>query len=276
MTILNAIEDFEAKATDTSELSEARTRAMDYYLGKPFGGHMGLNEVEGRSQVVSMDVSETVELIKPSLIRIFTAGDEVVAFAPQNQEDIAAAQQETDYVNYIISQKNNWLPVCYTWFTDALLQINGYVKAYWDERTEVTPETYRGLTVDQLALIANDPEVTIQAYEPYVDPAYPQFPYYNVSVLKRRTYGCVKFLNIPPERVIVDGNFQDVSLDKCQFVEHWEWKTMSQLKEEGFQVPANLADEGPTLQSDTEEQARNRYNEDVIQDDDTGDPALRK
>jgi len=39
-----------------SALSAERAEAIQYYLGEPFG-----NEVEGRSQVVSYDVQDTIE-----------------------------------------------------------------------------------------------------------------------------------------------------------------------------------------------------------------------
>jgi hypothetical protein len=55
------------------EIVSRRKRSLEYYLGKPFG-----NEQEGRSQVVSTDVSDTVESLLPSLMRVFTAGDRVL------------------------------------------------------------------------------------------------------------------------------------------------------------------------------------------------------
>jgi len=45
------------------EIVSRRKRSLEYYLGKPFG-----NEQEGRSQVVSTDVSDTVESLLPSLM----------------------------------------------------------------------------------------------------------------------------------------------------------------------------------------------------------------
>ena len=44
------------------DLSDARKKAMDYYMGQPFG-----NEVKGRSQVVSTDVADTIEWMLPAL-----------------------------------------------------------------------------------------------------------------------------------------------------------------------------------------------------------------
>ena len=54
------------------ELVARRKKSLEYYLGQPLG-----NEQEGRSQVVSNDVLDTVESLMPSLMRIFTAGDNV-------------------------------------------------------------------------------------------------------------------------------------------------------------------------------------------------------
>ena len=47
------------------EIVSKRRKSLEYYLGKPFG-----NEVEGRSQVISTDVSDTVESLMPSLMKI--------------------------------------------------------------------------------------------------------------------------------------------------------------------------------------------------------------
>ncbi|HVR67420.1 MAG TPA: hypothetical protein VMT98_12310, partial [Verrucomicrobiae bacterium] len=83
------------------ELSEQRRKALDYYLGQPFG-----NEIEGRSKVVSTDVSDTIEWILPSLLRIFTAGDDVVRYEPTGPEDEEVARQATGYANWIFNRDN--------------------------------------------------------------------------------------------------------------------------------------------------------------------------
>ena len=50
-------------------ISTQREEAMKYYYGLPFG-----NEVEGRSQFVDSTVQDTIEWIKPSLMRVFASG----------------------------------------------------------------------------------------------------------------------------------------------------------------------------------------------------------
>jgi hypothetical protein len=51
------------------EISDQREAAQEYYYALPFG-----NEVEGRSQYVDSTVQDTIEWIKPSLMRVFAQG----------------------------------------------------------------------------------------------------------------------------------------------------------------------------------------------------------
>lgn len=138
------------------DLAQERAKSLDYYLGKPLG-----NEVEGRSQVVTSDVADAVEGIMPSLIRVFTSGDDICEFEPFGPEDEEAAKQETDYCNYVLTQKNRFLPLLQTWLRDGLISKVGYVKAIWEEDESVTEETYRGLSEDQLVFIMQDPSLEI-------------------------------------------------------------------------------------------------------------------
>ena len=79
-----------ASGRAAGEISHERATALDYYYGEPYG-----DEAEGRSQVVTREVMETVEWILPSLARIFTDSDNMVTFAPVNETDIEQAKLET-------------------------------------------------------------------------------------------------------------------------------------------------------------------------------------
>ena len=135
--------------------SERRT-AFKYYLGKPYG-----NEIEGRSQVVTQDVLEVVENILPSLLRIFTAGEQIVKFDPQGPEDQEMAEQCTDYVNHIFMKDNPGFMILYTMFKDALLQKNGFVKHYYKEITKENKEEYVGLTDTEFTSLLMDDDTEI-------------------------------------------------------------------------------------------------------------------
>src|SRR5215471_21470498 len=145
-------------ATRASKLSGERSDAMDYYLGD-MGKDMPASE--GRSRAVSTDVADTIEGLMPSLMEIFCAGDEVVRFEPVGPEDVAAAEQETDYVNHVFMQINPGFLVLYSFIKDALLSKVGVVKVWWETREEFERETYLDLTEEQFAIIAGDPDVEI-------------------------------------------------------------------------------------------------------------------
>src|SRR5262245_36254075 len=90
-----------------------------------------------RSKAVSSDVADTIEGLMPPLMEIFAAGEEVVQFAPVGPEDVAAAEQETDYVNHVFMQQNPGFLVLYSFIKDALLSKVGVVKVWWECREEV-------------------------------------------------------------------------------------------------------------------------------------------
>lgn len=131
------------------DLSDARKKAMDYYLGEPFG-----NEVDGRSKVVSTDVADTVEWILPALIKMFTAGDDVVSFTPQGEEDEESAKQATEYNNWIFLKDNDGFRVLYSMFKDALLQRTGTCKVYPEFSETEELDGFFSMPDDQYSIMA--------------------------------------------------------------------------------------------------------------------------
>lgn len=270
--LVAAIEDHESSAETYGDLSQDRSDALDYYLGNPLG-----NEVEGRSQVVSRQVWDVVEWLKPQLADVFCSGDEVVQFTPRGPEDVKAAEQETDFVNYIVQQKNNWFEIFYSWMHDALIQKNGYVKVYWDDDKDITQETYSNLTPDEFMLLmqAQDVEIVEQAetFDMVGNPAY------TVKIRKTKPRNITKIVNLPPEYVLVSQNAKGLSLNDtaCDFVEHREYKTISQLREQGFDVEDDISDSGDGV-GDWEADLRDDYTpfRDNNRDGAGGDPSMRR
>jgi hypothetical protein len=141
-------------SSSSGALAEQRREAMQYYYGLPYG-----NEIEGRSSVVTTEVKDAVEGILPSLMAIFTSSDEIVRFEPQSPEDEQAAQQATDYINYIFTRLNNGFLTLYCVFKDALLQKNGYAKIYWEDYTDQGIETYEFSDPLEVHMMLQDPEL---------------------------------------------------------------------------------------------------------------------
>jgi len=210
-------------------ISAQREKAMEYYHGLPFG-----NEVEGRSQFVDSTVQDTIEWIKPSLMRVFASGDEMVKFNPHGPEDVKMAEQATDYVNYVFTKDNPGWEIMYSWFTDALLSKNGIVKVWWDETDASQREEYKNLTEDELAILLNDPEVEVIEHTAPGDTA--EGTYGDMSseghhvVIKRINYnGRIRIENVPPSEFLIARDAKDIQ--NARFVCHRVQKTLSELRE---------------------------------------------
>src|SRR5216684_5266315 len=156
---LLAAERYSALAAMTaSKLSDERATALNYYYGDM---SKDMPAPEGRSRAVSTDVADTVEGLMPTLMEIFCGGDEVVRFEPVGPEDVAAAEQETDYVNHVFMQGNPGFVALYSFIKDALISKVGVVKVWWEEREETERETYLDLDDATFAVLAADPDVEI-------------------------------------------------------------------------------------------------------------------
>ena len=207
--------------------SERRT-VFKYYLGKPYG-----NEIEGRSQVVTQDVLEVVENILPSLLRIFTAGEQIVKFDPQGPEDQEIAEQCTDYVNYIFMKDNPGFMILYTMFKDALLQKNGFVKHYYKEIEKETKEEYVNLTDTEYTslLMADDVEI-LEDFEKEVEAERGTEILHDVKILRRKKEGRVVVENVAPEEMFCSKNAK--SLSDAQFLAQRVIKTRAEVIAMGF------------------------------------------
>jgi len=259
-------------------LSSQRKKSLEYYMGEPLG-----TEIDGRSQVISTDVADTVETILPSLLRIFTASHQVVKCEPVKAEDVALADQATNYINYIFNKDNHGFSILYTWFKDALIEKNGIVKVYWDESEKVEQETYQNLNDQEYKLLIADDDVEVVKEETFVDEKAKEeleqikllaeaqgqevgdipTPKLHNCIIKRTTSsGKVKIENIPPEEFLIQRSAK--TIEESNFVAHRVLKTRSDLIQMGFDkdVVENL----PTQNSVTMNEERLARYADIDED----------
>ena len=215
-----------------SVISPDRALATQYYRGEPFG-----NEEEGRSQVVSRDVRDTVQAILPSLMKVFFSGQNIVEFAPNGPEDVPAAEQATDYINYVVQRDNPGFEIFYSAFKDALVCKTGIIKFYWDSEIEIETSDLTGLDDAALAVLNSDPELDVQvtvAYQGDVDPmtGMPGAPVYDVRVVRKRDKGRLRIASVPPEELLVSRSA--ISLDDASIIAHRRIMTVSELVAMGY------------------------------------------
>ena len=256
-------------SSTSGALAEQRREALQYYYGQPYG-----NEIEGRSQVVTTEVKDAIEGILPSLMAIFTSSDEIVRFEPQNPEDDAAAQQATEYINYIFTRNNNGFLTLYCLFKDALLQKNGYAKVYWEDYTDSGIETYENISGLEAAMMLQDSELSLESAE--VEDAN-QEVYTKLVVRRTKKYGKVCIDPVPPEEILISKETPN-DLTKARFVEHRTRRTISKIREMGFDVPDDISDDTPNAEFNEERVERLKFDDAdfMRRDSEAPDPATRE
>jgi hypothetical protein len=241
------------------DISPIRAESTRYYRGDPFG-----NEVDGRSQVVSRDVRDSVQAVLPSMMRVFFGSEKVVEFVPRNANDMAMSEQATDYLNYIVRQDNDAIAIFYSVFKDALMNKGGFVKWWWDDSIEVQTHTFEGLDEGALGMILQEEGVEAVSVEGRPAPGIPpeqiqqmeaqgQPPpqIYDVEIKRSRKRDQVKIETMPPEEFFVDA--AATSLDDAMVVGHRTMSTVSDLVALGYDrdmLDDHLSDEFAFVDSD--------------------------
>ena len=288
---IKAISEEESKSIDLvgvikSEMDDAkdfihqvgaeRAESTEYYLG---------NEPEGtsslQSEFVSTDVRESILFMLPSIMRTFFGTKKIVEFVPKGPEDIQLAEQQTDYINYIIQQKNPGFQVLYDVFKDALVRKTGFVKVFWDdsvtatthEYTNLDPQSYQALILDKNVEIVKESVTneTIITFDPIsqqeVTQEVPASYDLTIRRLKPKDQVCIE--SIPPEEVLISRHARDI--ESASYVAHRMIKSVSDLVAMGYdqeEIEQYAGYGGSALDPESyeEQEARNPFDNMVYPD----------
>ena len=263
-------------------ISEQREEAMDYYLGNPEG--FG-NEQPGRSTFVSSDVADTIEWIMPSLMRVFTSGDEVCTFNAVGPEpmDAELADQATLYVNHVLMKQNPGYTLLHDFMKDAILQKVGFIKVWWDESEAIEREEYNDLTDLELDALVAEPNVeVIEHSEIQQDIGGQTVQLHDLVINRNNTEGQVRIEGVPPDEMLISRMTKDIQ--DSHFVCHRVKKTASQLREMGFDIDVKELASGSTDMDSFSGERQSRYSYDNSSDfsvwggttSDTSDESMRE
>ena len=208
-----------------TDLSPIRAKGTEYYRGDLFG-----SEEDGRSQVVAMEVRDTVSAMMPSLMRIFFSSENTVEFVPTGPEDVANAQQATDYCNFIFNSDNNGFLTTYATFKDSLVRKCGIMKCWWEEDETVRIEEYSGLD-DQTLQILMQEQTDVMVMNTYPDQMMGQL--HDVQIKRKIKGGRVRIMSVPPEELLLDRRAR--SFDDSAIIAHRQMATVAQLIEMGYE-----------------------------------------
>jgi hypothetical protein len=131
---------------------------LDRWLGAPYG-----TERADYCRAVDRTAMETVGWILPALLEIFHGSDETGAFEPAAENDVDAAEQATDLVNYAYARDNSGFLTSASVIQDALVEGLGTWKVEWDDSETVTVTAHRGLSREQAQALLAQPGVELLA-----------------------------------------------------------------------------------------------------------------
>lgn len=253
-----------ALGSPDGEISRERAEAWRYYNSELLG-----NEVPGKSQVVTSEVSDVIDGIMPSLMKIFFSEDNLLKFEPEGPEDERLARQETEYTNHVFFKKTeDPFLLLHSWFFDALTQKNGYVQCSIDESEEVTEETYTDLDEIELTALLNDDELeAVERDEKQGETVINGLPVeatlYDVRFKRTKKNNRIVIENVPPEELRISSDSRKPNTKDCRMVGRERDIRRSELIEMGFdaKLVMSLPETGRDWDSE-EEIARRSYDED--------------
>ena len=262
-------------------VAPGRAQATQYYRGDPLG-----NEEEGRSQIVMTEVRDVVQAMVPSLLRIFTASEQVVEYAPRNENNIEIAEQATDYVNFVFYNDNPGFSILHSAFKDALVRKTGIIKWRWSEDTEISEAEYTGLDQAEVSILSQDESCELVKMEEIVhqkavlgpdgQQIAPPEVKFNITIRRKVPRNKVVIESVPPEEFLIAREARD--LDTAAYVGHRSLRTMSELIAMGYEREEieEYAGQGDVFSINYEAQTRNPAIMSFMMHADNPDPAMRR
>ncbi len=271
------VQDAIAQAVDfvESEITQDRIKAQRY-----FDGEVDIGYEDGRSSVVATKVRDTVRAVKPSLMRVFMSTARPVEYIPKGPEDVAFAEQATDYMHYVFNQ-NDGFRVLNDAFHDALVKKQGIVKVYWETKYRTETYSYTDLSQEERDYITSDIGISVIEEEMTASMSVDEMgveveqPSFSLKVSRAIPEGSLKIESVPPEEFFV--NSQARTLDDAYVVCHRTEMRVGDLVAMGypFEEVYNLDSlYGASDISEAEDIERRGYSQDDYEDQ-SGDPAMR-
>ena len=272
------LQDAMAQAVDfvESEITQDRIKAQRY-----FDGEVDIGYEDGRSKVVATKVRDTIRSVKPSIMRVFMSTAKPVEFMPKGPEDVAAAEQATQYIHYVFT-KNNGYRVLNDAIHDALIKKNGIVKAYYEASYDAEIYTYDNLTDQEYMLLVSDDDVEVLEHSMEMSMSMDEFgaeveaPIHSLKISRQIPNGQMRLDSVPPEEFFI--NSQARNIDDAYIVAHRTEMRVGDLVEMGYSFEDVYDLDGLYGASDVSEAEtieRQGYSQDDYEDQE-GDPTMRQ
>tara|TARA_R100001463_G_scaffold2362_1_gene10037 strand:- start:236 stop:2311 length:2076 start_codon:yes stop_codon:yes gene_type:complete len=258
-----------------SEISDTRLKAQRYY-----DGEVDIGYEDGRSKVVATKVRDVVRSVKPSIMRVFMSTTKAVEFMPRGPEDVAMAEQATDFINHEFNRLNGYR-VLSDAIHDALVKKQGIIKAYYKDYPTAKIYTLSNLSEDALTLATNDDDVEVLEQSMEMRMQMDEFgmdieaPVFEVKLSRSEMKGDLCIESVPPEEFFVNRDAR--TIEDAYIVAHRTDMRAGDVIAMGYDPETVYNLDGLTSGSEITEaevQARQGYDENFA-DEDEQDPAMK-
>lgn len=202
------------------ELAEMRRDSYKYYYQRPRG-----DELPGRSQIVTNDVSAMVEgnltLMAEPLVN-----KRIAEFCSYDAQDYEQARLESDAVQYMLFKEQNGFIEMVKAIKDSLLVRNAVVKVYVDRRTY--KKTVRRENVD--------PAVVTEVLDQIGDVKVHKFDTKGRKLSATVVKETKEFIaeSIAPENLMIPKDWHKNDFKGIPIIAEWHCESRSTLIERGF------------------------------------------
>ncbi len=258
-----------------SEITDIRIKSQRY-----MDGEVDIGFEPGRSKVTSTKVRDTIRAVKPSIMRVFLSSSKPVEYVPKGPEDVAMAEQATDYMHHEFTRLDGYKLLSEA-IHDALVKKQGILKAFYRDYPEVKIYTFTELSEDELNLLTNDDNVNVLEQSMEMKMEMDEFgmdieaPVFSVKIARTEMMGELCVESVPPEELFVNRDAK--TMQDAYVVAHRTEMRAGDVIAMGFDPEIITELDGYSSGSDmtdTEKFTRTGYDDD-LDDENTQDPTMR-
>ena len=191
-----------------TEVAEQQMEALRRYFGEKYG-----DEEDGRSQVTTREVFETIEWTRPDLLRVFDSGGNVIELIESTPADSNYAEDVAKVLQWTFWEDNPGFEILDDFAFDGLLTRRGYLAAYWCDKEYRAPQKLTGLNIMQVQQLMADPSIEIvgQDFDEESEAG-------GITLMVRRVKSPARAVieSIAPEDMRLNG--RAITLDKARYV----------------------------------------------------------
>jgi hypothetical protein len=185
-----------------TEVQEQQMEALRRYFGEKYG-----DEEDGRSQVITREVFETIEWQRNDYARVLNDGGKLI-YAEESREEYAKqARAAEDYMQWIVFSDNPGFFLLDDFTFDGLLHRRGYLGAYWRTKEYRAPQSLTGLNIMQVQELMNDPEIEIVGQD---FDGESEAGGINLIVRRLKSPARLEIVSFAPEDVRLNGRSTDI------------------------------------------------------------------